>query len=239
LSSATSRFWGRLLPRRRRKDSHERSPSTSDANPAEPTGGVESNRNGVNVEDGGVDVEDVVRQVKQAIIEAHLSGPDDDLEVTAVNLQLSDVSVRGGGVDAKLQIPVINKDVGGGWETKWTSTNTVEISLKPPKIAGVAQILRKADITSDLGRAIVLVRSAVRAGASGQPSFELGGATVELAFGVSNDGSITFLAKGEAGKTSTNTLKLTLAPKVKTHSEAQAQSGLSNKEFEGCSLRAY
>ena len=203
----TSRFkLGRLIPRRHRKDPPGASPDTSQANAAGPVGGAGGNGD-------GVDVEVVVQQVKQAIIQAHVSGPDDDLVVTKVGLQLGNVSVRGAGIDAKLQIPVINKDVGGGWKTEWTSANTVDISLKPPKIAGKVHGL-KEDLISDLARAIVVIRSAVRAGASGQPSFELDEATVELAFGVSNNGSITLLAKGEAGKTTTNTLKLVLAPQT-------------------------
>lgn len=177
----------------------------------------------------GVDVEDVVRQVKQAIVEANLSGgPDDDLIVTKVGLRLSVVRVRGGGVDAKWQVPVINKDVGGGWEKKWTSTNTVDVALKPPQIAGKAQALAEIDIKSELGRAIALVRSAVKAGAWGEPRFELGDATVELDFGVSNDGSITFLAKGEASKTTTNILRMALAPRVTPHGRIQSQSPVPN-----------
>lgn len=198
--------WFRL-PRLRRRHNRARSGTTPDTSPA----GVPGSGAGDGGRDG-VDVEDVVGQVKQAIIEANLSGgPDDDLVVTKVDLRLSVVRVRGGGIDAKWQVPVINKDVGGGWETKWTSTNTVDVALTPPVIAGRAQALSERDIKSDIGRSIALVRSAVRAGALGQPRFELGGATVELAFGVSGDGTITFLAKGGASKETTNTLKITLA----------------------------
>ena len=198
--------WFRL-PRLRRRHNRAHSGTTPDISPT----GVPGTGAGDGDRDG-VDVEDVVGQVKQAIIEANLSGgPDDDLVVTKVDLRLSVVRVRGGGVNAKWQVPVINKDVGGGWETKWTSANTVDVTLTPPVIAGRAQALSERDIKSDIGRAIALVRSAVRAGALGEPRFELGGAMVELAFGVSNDGSITFLAKGEANKETTNTLKITLA----------------------------
>ena len=205
-SSNSRRKWFRL-PWPRRGPDPARSGTTSDTSPAGSpgTGAGDGERD-------GVDVEDVVGQVKQAIIEANLSGgPDDDLVVTKVDLRLSVVRVRGGGIDAKWQVPVINKDVGGGWETKWTSANTVDVALTPPVIAGRAQALSERDIKSDIGRSIALVRSAVRAGALGQPAFELDEATVELAFGVSNDGSITFLAKGGASKETTNILNITLA----------------------------
>jgi Trypsin-co-occurring domain 2 len=223
MSSSTSRSkWYHWRPWGRKQDHSETTPHTSPADAPATAGGEGSNRD-------GVDVEDVVGQVKQAIVEANLSGgPGDDLVVTKVDLRLSVVRVRGGGIDAKWQVPVINKDVGGGWETKWTSANTVDVALKPPEIAGKAQALGESDIKSDLGRAIALVRAAVKAGAWGQPRFELGGATVELNFGVSNDGSVTFLAKGEASKTTTNILQIALGPRVSSRARTQSQSSVPN-----------
>jgi hypothetical protein len=161
-----------------------------------------------------VDVEEVIQQVKQSIVNANLSDEsDNDLVVTEVDLKLSVVRKLEAGLDAKWQVPVINKEIGAKASRSWSSTNTVEIVLKPPDIAGTAQSLSaKIDIGQDLANAIVLIRSAVQAGATGQPPFGLNKATVELAFGVSNDGSITLLATGEAEKSTTNTLKLSLGP---------------------------
>lgn len=163
-----------------------------------------------------VDVEQVIQQVKRAIVDANLSKPHGDLIVTRVGLQLSVVRKRGGGIDATWQVPVINKDVGGEWERKWTSSNTIDIALKPPDIAGAAQGLMP-DISSELAVAIALIRSTVKAGAEGQPPFELGEGTVELIFGVSSDGSITLLGKGEAGKATSSTLKLSLGSPAAHH----------------------
>lgn len=58
--------------------------------------------------------------------------------------------------------------------------------------------------------AIQMVRASVRAAVAGEPRFELRGANVEIAFGITASGGISLIAKAEASSDTTQTLKLTL-----------------------------
>jgi len=160
------------------------------------------------------DVKDIVGQVKAAITAANLSTEPSatDISVTEVDLTLKVVRDLEAGVDATWKVPFLNLDLSVKGGKKWSTTNTVEMKLVPPKPAQpkAEAVAPQIDVESELARAIQLVRTSVAAASTGTPLFDLKAASVELTFAVSDSGELSLVAKADADKDTTQTLSLTL-----------------------------
>jgi len=161
-----------------------------------------------------IDVEELVGRVKAAIRSAELSTTPNptDVVVTQVDLTLRVVRDLEAGVEARWKVPWIGLDLGAHRSRKWSSTNTIELSLVPPpprKLLGKGEP-PMLDLDADLRDAIGMVRATVAAAAVGEPVFELKGSSVEMGFGVTDTGGLSLIAKAEASRDTTQTLKLKL-----------------------------
>lgn len=81
-----------------------------------------------------VDIDDVVARVKYAIRAANLSThvSPGDVVVREMVLILKIVQDLEAGAEARWKVPIINLELGGHANKKWSVANTVELTLVPP-----------------------------------------------------------------------------------------------------------
>ncbi|RQW98310.1 trypco2 family protein [Micromonospora inaquosa] len=165
----------------------------------------------MDVTDGSVPVEDLVSAVKNAVKQAGVSTTDEgrDLRVASVQLILSAVATTklGGGLD--LRVPVIGWKVKVGGSRAHQKTHTIDITLVAEDLHERHE-LRHSAVEATLVDAIATIRAVVAAGAGGDDPLVLKAGAVELVFGVTGQGSISFGAEGELTDEVSNTLRIEL-----------------------------
>lgn len=163
------------------------------------------------VTDDSVAVEELVSAVKNAVKQAGISTTDEgrDLRVSSVQLILSAVATTklGGGLD--LRVPVIGWKVRVGGNRSHQRTHTIDITLVAEDLQERHE-LRHSAIEATLVDAITTIRAVVAAGAGGDDPLLLKAGAVELVFGVTDQGTISFGAEGELTDEVTNTLRIEL-----------------------------
>ncbi|MEU5906861.1 trypco2 family protein [Micromonospora sp. NPDC047467] len=167
----------------------------------------------MDVIDYSVPVEELVSAVKNAVKQAGISttDADRDLRVASVQLVLSAVATTklGGGLD--FRVPVIGWKVKVGGSRSRQRTHTIDITLVAEDLHGRHE-LRDTTVEETLVEAITTVRAAVTAGTDGDDPLVLKTGTVELVFGVTDQGTISVGAEGELTDEVTNTLRIELVP---------------------------
>ncbi|MFF5180400.1 trypco2 family protein [Micromonospora sp. NPDC000316] len=161
--------------------------------------------------DHSVPVEELVSAVKTAVKQAGISttDADRDLRVASVQLVLSAVATTklGGGLD--FRVPVIGWKVKVGGSHSRQRTHTIDITLVAEDLHGRHE-LRDTTVEETLVEAITTVRAAVTAGTGGDDPLVLSAGTVELVFGVTDQGTISLGVEGELTDEVTNTLRIAL-----------------------------
>jgi Trypsin-co-occurring domain 2 len=167
----------------------------------------------MNVDDYSVPIDELVAAVKEAIRAANISATDTgrDLRVATIDLSLKAVATRkaGGGLD--FRVPVLGWKVKVGADHTRQSTHTIDISLVP-RPAGKQFEVRGGDVEETLVDAITTIRAAITAAGAGDDPFVLDKGTIELAFAVTDKGTISVGVEGELTDEVTNTLQLGLRP---------------------------
>lgn len=165
----------------------------------------------MDVIEDGVAVAELIATVKEVIVAAGLSEsqPGRDLRVAGVELTLNTVVTRslGGGVD--FRVPVLGLQLRLGRKLTRTDLHTVTINLVPPDLKDRVE-LRAARVEDLLVEAIERIRAAMVTAAAGDDPFELEESTVELSFGVTEEGNITLGFEGNLSDDVSHTLKLRL-----------------------------
>lgn len=210
------KFWKSNLFRGRSNESRDRS---SDVKPDART---------------SFDVEDVIQKVKIAVTKANVVGREArDAIVASITLNLQVVQELKAGGEVRWTVPVIGLELGAAASTDRSATSAIEINLiAPPPEAAIAQgLLPEIDVVRDLEQAIKVIRRGIVAGATGDPPFVLGAASVELAFAVTVGGGISLVATADRSKSTTNTLKLNLErPSLSPDPRAEGHEGLEHTE---------
>ncbi|KOX08660.1 trypco2 family protein [Micromonospora profundi] len=165
----------------------------------------------MDVTDDSVPVDELVSAVQNAVKRAGISSTDADrdLRVASVQLTLSAVATTklGGGLD--FRVPVIGWKVKVGVSHSRQRTHTIDITLVPEDLVGQHEV-RDAAVEETLVDAITAIRAAVAAGTRGDDPLVLKAGTVELVFGITDEGTISVGAEGELTDEVTNTLRIEL-----------------------------
>jgi len=184
-----------------------------------PVGGRRSSPKGDAMDDfQGLDVADVITKVKYAIFAAQQQVGDKGLPFSlgSVNLELKVVETRDATGRPVFKVPVLDWELGGEVKIAKEQTQTLTISLAPPKetasIKGVGEAI-DIPITS----ALLEIARVVSAAKTDTPVLDLGedGASVALEFGFTADGKATLLIfEGHLARATTSKLTVKLAPLV-------------------------
>lgn len=165
----------------------------------------------MDVIDQSVPVQELVSAVKNAVRQAGISTTDvaKDLRVGSIQLTLRAIVTTklGGGLD--FRVPVIGWNVKVGGSRSRQMTHTIDITLVPEERQNEYE-LRDGSVEDTLVEAITTIRDAVAAGTEGDDPMVLKSSTVELVFGITDQGTISVGVEGELTDEVTNTLKIEL-----------------------------
>jgi hypothetical protein len=169
------------------------------------------------VTDSGVPVGSLIDAVKAAVKEAGISTSDPAraVRVTSIQLVLATVATTTAGAKLEFKVPFIGMDVKFGTAVTRQRTHTLDITLVPPDLAPAHEV-RGGAVDEVLLEAIETVTAAVERAAGGDDPFLLKESMVELAFAVTDTGSISLGFDGEAKDEITHKLKITLAAATET-----------------------
>jgi hypothetical protein len=155
-------------------------------------------------------VDDLISAVKNSIQQAGISvaNPDRDLAVTSVYLKLHTITTAkaGGGLD--FRVPFIGLKLKVGASVTRQRTHAMELTLVPE---ATAYETRDGEVDVILLQAIETARAVMTRAAGGDDPFTLQDSTIELSFGVSQDGTISLGIDGELTDEITHTLRVTIA----------------------------
>lgn len=168
-------------------------------------------------ESDGMPVSQLIWLVKSAITRSGVSrlSATHDLRVASVQVVLDVVATKTGGGDISLRVPFINSELGMSGDLTKRDTETIDITLVPPAQAKPSPV-RARDAEKALVDAIATIRDAMAAAAIGDDPWELSQSTVNLAFGVTKEGTISLGLHGERSTDVKQTLRLTLKPYART-----------------------
>ena len=169
----------------------------------------------------GTDFTVVISKVKEGILEAQKRGVFDPawLPLKSLTLTLKTVVEVGVGGAFKITVPV---QIGVSASRQQQNTQTIVITLVPPQAPSVIKDMaiskrEQETIENSLVKSLVAIHEGVQAGLVGDPPFVPDNATVELNFGVTEEGEIEVVLQASAEIENTNSLKLELG---KTKSES-------------------
>jgi hypothetical protein len=130
--------------------------------------------------------------------------------VTSVYLKLHTIATltAGGGLD--FRIPVLGMKLKIGGSVTHQDTHTLEMTLVPED-TGQQHEVREGEVERVLVEAIETLRAVMARAAEGDDPFVLQDSSVELAFAVTEDGTVSFGIEGELKDEVTHTMKLNLS----------------------------
>jgi hypothetical protein len=162
------------------------------------------------VTDGGAQVGSLIAAVKQAVKNAGVSqsSVSQDLEVASVQLVLQALMSKTAGGTLDFRIPFIGMKIRTGAKVTSSDTHTITITLVPP--ARPRRTVRSGNVEQTLVEAITTIRQTITEAAAGDDPWVLSDSVIDLAFGITRNGSISVGADGELSGEVTQTLKLTL-----------------------------
>jgi hypothetical protein len=160
----------------------------------------------------GMPIEVLLSKIKYALVESGVVGPAHDvgLDLVAVDLKLKAYAERDGGLKIKFRIPFIGTDVQFGSHAGASRAHTIEMSLTPP-VAAPSRALRGQDsVEGALTDAIATIRDTMLAASAGDLPWVLSDSRVEIAFGVTRDGTFSVGVDASSKETLDQTLTLRL-----------------------------
>jgi hypothetical protein len=167
----------------------------------------------VKVTSEGVPLDSLIDVVKASVRRAGVSRASQprDLQVASVQLILEAIAsgTAGGGLD--FRIPFIGMKLKLGARVTKKDTHTIDITLVPPDDPG-RQVRGREDVEATLVNAITAIRTVTSQAAQGDDPWILSEGTIDIAFAITQTGTISIGADGELSGGLTHTLRLRLAP---------------------------
>lgn len=162
------------------------------------------------VTDQGVPVDELIRVVKDSVQAAGVSSSSQtrDLQVTSVRLILEVVASKTAGGRLDFRVPVIGMKLRLGSVVTRKDTHSIDMTLVPKQERPV----RGGDVEEALVNAIETIRQVVASAAAGNDPWILSASTIDIAFAVTQAGTISLGAEGELENDVTQTLRLSLGP---------------------------
>lgn len=164
------------------------------------------------VTDEGVPVGSLISVVKDSIKQAGVSSTSRtrDLRVASVQLILEVVASKtaGGGLD--FRVPFIGMKLSLGAKVTKKDTHTIDITLVPPEERDTRQV--RGEVEEVLVSAIATIRDVMAQAAEGDDPWILSASTIDIAFAITQTGTISLGVDGELANELTHTLRLGLAP---------------------------
>ncbi|GAA4261189.1 hypothetical protein GCM10022255_092860 [Dactylosporangium darangshiense] len=159
-----------------------------------------------------VSIKDLVVSVKNAVKAANISTSDTnrDLRIAKLELTLNAVTTAdlGGGIEFRL--PVIGSLVKIGGKTIRQQTHTLHVELAADDLPTYET--RSDDVQEVLVEAIEQIRHIITVADDGDDPMNLKSGSVELVFGVTNQGTVNLGVSSELTDEVTHTLKLEFQP---------------------------
>jgi len=163
--------------------------------------------------DDGMPVDKLIAEVKDALIEAGVTGDNRTagLRVRSVRLNLKVLATEAGGGRVNFHVPFIGTKLEVGANRGQHDMHNIDIALMPPdEIRSPGA--RSGSFQDALVAAINRVRQTVESAAGGKDPWYLSDATVDISFGVTSEEMISVGFEGKLTSETSNTLRLTLAP---------------------------
>jgi hypothetical protein len=163
------------------------------------------------VTDEGVPVDTLVSVVKSSIKRAGVSRGSEskDLRVASVQLILDVVASKTAGGGVNFRVPFIGMKLDIGIRVTKKDTHTIDITLVPPEHQDTRQV-RGEDVEDVLVNAIATIRSVMERASEGDDPWMLSAGVVNIAFAITQSGTISLGAEGELANEITQTLRLGL-----------------------------
>lgn len=161
------------------------------------------------VTNDSVPADELITIVKNSLERVDVS-PAGDLRVVSVQLILRVVAITTVGGGISIRVPVLGMQMRIGARTTRQDTHILDITLKPPT-QPTSRELRDGDVEEVLVDAITTVRAVIKSAAQGQDPWVLDASTLDITFGVTDQGSISLGFEGELANEFTHTLRLGLA----------------------------
>lgn len=160
------------------------------------------------VTNSGVSADELITVIKNSFESAgvSLSG---DLRVASVQLILRVVATTTIGGGLSFRVPVLGMQMRLGARSTWQDTHILDIMLKPPA-RPTSHELRDGDIEEVLVDAITTIRAVISSAAEGEDPWMLEVGTLDITFGVTDEGTISLGFEGELANEVTHTLRLGL-----------------------------
>jgi Trypsin-co-occurring domain 2 len=170
----------------------------------------------VKVTDEGVPVETLIRVVKDSVKRANVSRATAtaDLRVASVQLILEAVASKTAGGGLEFCVPFIGMKLRLGAKVSSKDTHTIDITLVPPEDRDTRQV-RGGEVADALVNAIATIRAVMVRATEGDDPWILSAGIVDIAFAVTQTGTISLGVDGELADELTHTLRLGLAPALK------------------------
>jgi Trypsin-co-occurring domain 2 len=164
------------------------------------------------ITDEGVPIGALISIVKDSIKQAGVSRTSQarDLRVASVQLILEVVASKtaGGGLD--FRVPFIGMQISLGAKVTKKDTHTIDITLVPPEERDTRQV--RGDVEEVLVNAIATIRDVMAQAQGGDDPWVLSASTIDIAFAITQTGTISLGVDGELANELTHTLRLGLAP---------------------------
>jgi Trypsin-co-occurring domain 2 len=160
------------------------------------------------VTNGGVPADELITVIKNSLESAGVS-PSADLQVASVQLILRVVATTTIGGGLTFRVPVLGMQMRLGARSTRQDTHVLDIILKPPT-RPTSHELRDSDVEEALIDAITTMRTVIGSAAQGQDPWILDVGTLDITFGVTDQGTISLGFEGELENEITHTLRLAL-----------------------------
>ena len=160
------------------------------------------------VTSGSVPADELITVIKNSLETAGVS-PSADLRVASVQLILRVVATTTIGGGLSFRVPVLGMQIRLGSTSTRQDTHILDIKLKPPS-RPASRELRDGDVEEVLVDAISTIRAVISSAAEGQDPWILEVGTLDITFGVTEQGTICLVFEGELANEITHTLRVGL-----------------------------
>lgn len=160
-----------------------------------------------------VSVTSLIEAVKSAVRTADISAAktDRDLRVAGLELTLQAVATTDLGGAIEFRLPIVGTPFKIGSKTVRRRTHTLRVELTADDLPRY-EVRGDPEVEEVLVEAIESIRHVMAAAGGGDDPMSLRAGSVELVFGVTEQGTVTLGANGELTDEITHTLKLDFTP---------------------------
>jgi hypothetical protein len=162
----------------------------------------------LHVTNGTVPADELITIIKNSLERADVS-PSADLRVASVQLILRVVATTTMGGGFSFRVPVLGMQMSLGASSTRQDTHILDIKLRPPT-PPMSSELRDGDVEEVIVDAITTVRAVIDSAAEGEDPWILDVGTLDITFGVTDQGTISLGFEGELANEITHTLRLGL-----------------------------